>query len=275
MDVAVADDASRVLEDAGSFLRSAPAEHNLLLTLLTERAEYPEHPGPGRFWTVRRGGDVVAVMFQSPLDFHAAITPAAPDAVAALAESASEVAPDLPGVSGEAATAALFAGCWAERVKTPAAPVEAQRLYELGTLRPPVGVSGQLRRAGDDDAERLIRWMRGFEADTGGAAVTPETLRRRLGAGLVWIWDHGESVATAALTTPLAGVTRVGLVYTPPEHRRHGYAAACTAAISQVGLDMGAERCILYTQLSNPQSNAIYRSLGYEPIQETVRYRFG
>jgi predicted GNAT family acetyltransferase len=138
-------------------------------------------------------------------------------------------------------------------------------------------VAGQLRRADDDDADRLIAWTRGFETDTGGAAVSPETLRRRIGAGLVWIWQRAEHepVAMAALTTPLAGVTRVGLVYTPPEHRRHGYAAACTAAVSQMGLDMGAERCILYTQLSNPQSNAIYRSLGYEPIQETIHYRFG
>jgi predicted GNAT family acetyltransferase len=275
MEVEVTDDASHVLHDAAEFLCSKPAEHNLLFTLLNERASHPE---PGRFWSVRRGGDVAAVMFQSPLTFHAAITPAAPDAVIALTESATEVAADLPGVSGEAATAALFAGCWAERRKTPAVPVEGQRLYELRKLRHPKGVPGRLRRAGDDDAERLIGWMRGFEADTGGAAATPETLCRRMGAGLVWVWqrDDHEAVAMAALTTPLAGVTRVGLVYTPPQHRRHGYAAACTAAISQVGLeDMGAERCILYTQLSNPQSNAIYRSLGFEPIQETVHYRFG
>jgi predicted GNAT family acetyltransferase len=272
MEAQVTDDASHVLHVAAEFLCSRPAEHNLLLTLLTERAA---HPAPGRFWWVRHGRDVVAVMFQSPLDFHAAITPAAPDAVAALTEAAAEVAPDLPGVSGEAATAAVFAGSWAERLRTPAAPVEGQRLYELRTLRHPDGVPGRLRRAGTDDAERLIDWMRGFEVDTGGVATTPETLRRRIGAGLVWTWDHGEPVAMAALTTPLAGTTRVGLVYTPPEHRRHGYAAACTAAVSQVGLDTGAQRCILYTQLGNPQSNAIYRSLGYEPIQETVHYRFG
>src|SRR5262245_60201364 len=222
MEVAVTDDAARMLEEAGTFLRSKPAEHNLVLTLLTERAAHPE---PGRFWSVRRGGDVVAVMFQSPLDFHASITPAPADAVAALTEAAAEIAPDLPGVMGEAATAAFFAGCWAERLKTPATPVEGQRLYELGTLRPPDGVQGQLRRARDDDAERLIGWIRGFEVGTGGAAVAPETLRRRIAAGLVWIWlrDEHEPVAMAALTTPLAGVTRVGLVYTPPEHRRHGY----------------------------------------------------
>ena len=125
----VTDDAARVLDEAGAFLRSKPAEHNLVLTLLNERAAHPE---PGRFWRAMRGTEVVAVMFQSPLDFHATITPAPPDAVAALADCAAQIAPDLPGVSGEAATAARFAGCWAELLATPAAPVEGQRLYQLG-----------------------------------------------------------------------------------------------------------------------------------------------
>jgi predicted GNAT family acetyltransferase len=272
MDVAVTDDPTHVLEAAGTFLASKPAEHNLVLTLLHERAA---HPQPGRFWTSSHDGDVVAVMFQSPLDFHATITPTEPDAVAALADVAVECAPDLPGVSGEVGTAARFAGCWAERLKLPASPVEGQRLYELGTLQPPDGVPGRLRQARPADGDLLVAWMRGFEADTGGAAVAPDTLRRRIGEGLVWLWDHHEPVAMAAFTIPLAGVTRVGLVYTPPEHRQHGYAAACTAAVSQAGLDAGADRCILYTQLGNPQSNAIYRRLGYEPIQETVHYRFG
>jgi len=272
MQVRITDDAEGVIDHAGPFLRSKPVEHNLVLTLLTERAAHPE---PGRFWWATHDGDVAAVMFQSPLNFHAAITPAPRGAVAALAEHAAQAAPDLPGVSGEAATAAYFAGCWAERLKTPGAPVEGQRLYALTRLRPPDGVTGRLRRAVDADGDLLVAWMEAFEVDTGGAAVAPDALRRRITGGLVWIWEDGVPVSMAALTPPLAGVTRVGPVYTVPEHRGHGYGAACTAAVSQVGLDGGAERCVLYTQLSNPQSNAIYRRLGYEPVQETVHYRFG
>jgi predicted GNAT family acetyltransferase len=272
MNVEFTDDAARVLDEARAFLESKAAEHNLVLTLLNERAAHLE---PGRFWWAARGDDVVGVMFQSPLQFHAAITPAPPDAVAALAACAARKAPDLPGVSGEAATAAYFAGCWAELLKTPAEPVEGQRLYALGRLRQPDGVDGRLRRAGEEDSDLLVAWMEGFEADTGGAAVAPDVLRRRITDGLVWIWDDGGPVSMAALTPMLARVTRVGHVYTPPEHRRHGYAAACTAAVSQAALDAGAACCVLYTQLSNPQSNAIYRRLGYEPIQETVHYRFG
>jgi predicted GNAT family acetyltransferase len=73
---------------------------------------------------------------------------------------------------------------------------------------------------------------------------------------------------------PAAGVSIIRLVYTPPEHRRKGYAAACTAAVSETALQAGAARCALYTQLANPQSNAIYRRIGYEPAAEYLRYEF-
>ena len=142
----ITDDATRVLREAGRFLKSKPSDHNLLLSLLEERAAHPE---PGRFWWASDAGTVVAVMFQSPLDFHATISPAAAPAVAVLAAHAAEQTPDLPGISGDAATAAFFAGCWAEQRKTPAVPLEGQRLYELGELRHPDGVPGrpQLRHA--------------------------------------------------------------------------------------------------------------------------------
>jgi hypothetical protein len=61
---------------------------------------------------------------------------------------------------------------------------------------------------------------------------------------------------------------RVGYVYTPPESRGRGYASACVAALSQGLLDGGVEFCVLYTDLSNPTSNAIYTRLGYYPIDD-------
>jgi predicted GNAT family acetyltransferase len=39
-------------------------------------------------------------------------------------------------------------------------------------------------------------------------------------------------------------------------------------------LDEGATP-ILYTDLSNPTSNAIYQRLGYRPVGEITRYEFG
>jgi predicted GNAT family acetyltransferase len=64
-------------------------------------------------------------------------------------------------------------------------------------------------------------------------------------------------------------------VYTPPEHRGRGYASACVAALSAHVLATDADTCILFTQLANPTSNAIYRAIGYEPVMEVTRYGFG
>jgi predicted GNAT family acetyltransferase len=153
-------------------------------------------------------------------------------------------------------------------------PSGGQRLYVLGSLHPPVGVPGQARPATEDDVELVLSWLQGFERDTGGTVATADTIRRRLRAGLIWIWEHRRPVAMATYTSAAAGVSRVGLVYTPPDHRRHGYAAACTAAVTVTALGAGAKRCVLYTQLQNPQSNAIYRRLGYQPVSEHLRHEF-
>jgi predicted GNAT family acetyltransferase len=68
-------------------------------------------------------------------------------------------------------------------------------------------------------------------------------------------------------------VTRVQAVYTPPDRRRRGYAGATVGAISRASLDRGL-RCVLYTDLSNPVSNSVYRRLGYRAVTEVIRYVF-
>jgi predicted GNAT family acetyltransferase len=99
-------------------------------------------------------------------------------------------------------------------------------------------------------------------------------MRRRIADGLVSLWEHEEPRAMAAFTLPVAGVSRIGLVYTPPPHRRHGFAAASTASATEAALGAGAEACVLFTQLANPQSNAIYRRIGYRAVAEQLRYAF-
>jgi predicted GNAT family acetyltransferase len=71
-----------------------------------------------------------------------------------------------------------------------------------------------------------------------------------------------------------AGVARVGPVFTPPEHRRHGYGAAVTAACTRDALERDADDVVLFTDLDNPTSNAIYQRLGYLPVSDHAVVRF-
>jgi uncharacterized protein len=67
---------------------------------------------------------------------------------------------------------------------------------------------------------------------------------------------------------------RISPVYTPPEHRRKGYAISCVATLSQMLLDKGNKYCFLFTDLANPTSNSIYQKIGYQPICDFSNYWF-
>jgi predicted GNAT family acetyltransferase len=97
----------------------------------------------------------------------------------------------------------------------------------------------------------------------------------RLGYGGVTLWEAGgEPASMAGLTRQVARTTRVASVYTPPEFRRRGYAGAVTAAASQAALDAGASEVVLFTDLANPTSNALYQRLGYAPVEDRVILSF-
>jgi nucleoid-associated protein YgaU len=123
-------DAGAVLSEAGPFLARRPAKHNVVVTLLGLRAE---SGAEGRYWIVRDGGGtVVGVVFQSPLTFPAALTPMPADAARAAVEAIVADGAALPGVNGEVATAAAFAGHWAEVCRVGARPLIGMRLQQLG-----------------------------------------------------------------------------------------------------------------------------------------------
>jgi uncharacterized protein len=261
-------DPSALLAAAGNFLRSRPVEHNVFLSIVDARIA---EPLPGRYWWVVDDGVVVGAAFQSPLDFFSGITPMSRAATDAIADAMAATAPSLPGVIGDAATAATFAGTWASRLHTPAHPEEGQRIYCLRTLVPPHDVPGSLRPASAADRDTLVRWTRGFDRDTGlgqPGTDTEASADHNLRAGRIVFWDHDGPVSMALTRAPVEGVARVGLVYTPPEHRGRGFASACVAAVSAHVLATDSDSCILYTQLANPTSNAIYRAIATSPFSK-------
>jgi predicted GNAT family acetyltransferase len=69
-------------------------------------------------------------------------------------------------------------------------------------------------------------------------------------------------------------ITRINLVYTPPDRRRRGYATAAVAALTQQLLNSGSRYCCLYTDLANPTSNSVYRRIGYRPVCDIDQYSF-
>jgi predicted GNAT family acetyltransferase len=270
--VLFSEDPAFVLSKAGLFLSSQPVHHNLILSTLLARVAHAEH---GRYWMAIQRDDIVGVVLQSPLTFPATLTPMEPPVATAMADAIAEAGIALPGVNGEAATAARFAGQWSERTKSAAIPFEGNRLYELLQTGEVPAVEGKLRQAGPKERSLMILWGRAFQQEIGESADGTELrVDRGMAAGQLWVWEQSAEVVSMAISRePVQGVVRLSGVYTPPEKRKHGYAAACVHALSKK-LREGGYRCILYTDLGNPTSNSIYRRIGYGAVAETLRYRF-
>jgi predicted GNAT family acetyltransferase len=81
-------------------------------------------------------------------------------------------------------------------------------------------------------------------------------------------------VSMAYASPASGGVTRIAGVWTPPELRGHGYASGVVAALSAARLDAG-EACMLYSDLANPTSNAIYGAMGYRRVGDSISITFG
>jgi GNAT superfamily N-acetyltransferase len=210
--------------------------------------------------------------------FGVTLTPAPAGVTAALAETFAARGRFPAWVMADTATAPSFAAAWERHTGQPARVGRRSRLYRLGRLLPPdPGPPGRARVATAADSGLLLDWLEAFgrEADDHGAHDLQRTVADRLSYGGLTLWEAGGGpVSMAGLTRAVAGQARVGPVYTPPERRGQGFGGAVTAAVSQAAKDAGVGEVLLYTDLANPTSNALYQRLGYEPVSDSVQLLF-
>jgi len=130
------------------------------------------------------------------------------------------------------------------------------------------------------DVDLLAGWLQEFRREAIRRLADPlpvaDRIRRGLAAGdalLIWEVDD-RPVALAMTRPPIAGMSRIGPVYTPLEHRRHGFGAAVTAAAVDWALAAGASRVVLFVDQANPTSNRLYQRLGFRPAHDSVELSF-
>ncbi|MCH5675815.1 GNAT family N-acetyltransferase [Streptomyces gilvus] len=275
------DDVGVFLSRAGDFLRSRPALHTLALTV----TEQVRTRGPGAygdeapyFGVLEREGAVRAVYFRTP-PYRLNVTSLTPEEADALAAHLAADGRPLPGVSGERASVAELARAWERHTGARAAVRERQRLYRLDALTAPGPVpQGRARVAGEADREQLVCWYREFTAAVGeGASQRAESWAdARISYGGVTFWEDadGTPLSMAGATPMVAGQVRVAPVYTPADLRGRGYAGAVTAEVSRAARASGADEVLLFTDLSNPTSNALYQRIGYRPVADFDLYDF-
>lgn len=267
-------DAAEGEQATSAYLQGEPVRHNVMCTLLDGHRRRRE---PVRFWWASDGDEVCGAVFQAPVTYPAIVSALADRAVEPLAEALARAEPPIDGINGFCDDSAPMVGALASRTRRPWRPVEGQRVYEVHDVAQHASAPGAPRAADGDHLELVSTWISAFDADTGSPGFDDETNRVRaqlmIDGGSCYLWEaNGRPVASAVVNGPAAGVVRVGFVYTPPQHRGLGYASSLVGFVSRAALGQG-NRCILYTQLENPTSNAIYQRLGYRAIGELVRYR--
>lgn len=266
---------------AGDYL----AADTLRCTILINVADRVRRQGPFAFgdtlparfgwWRAESGGPVRGAFVHTPP--HRPILGPMPDAAArGLALKWHSSGTEVGGVVGATQAARSLAAEWTERAGRWTV-FRKQRLYRLDELLlPPMDDEAQPRIAGLRDVLLVARWYAAFAADVReeGRDFTAEA-SRRVGAGQIALWEvAGEPVSMAGFSAVVLGQGRVAPVYTPPELRGRGYAAGAAAAASAALLTAGAKDVLLFTDLANPTSNALYQRLGYHPVDDWVTLDF-
>ncbi len=272
------DDVERFAAAAGGFLRSRPVAHTVPLTLvetLRTRGPYAYGPVEPYFgWYDEPDGQVTGAVLQTPP--HPLMVVAAPDVGRLVALLA-----DRPLTAVNTVVDGAFVEAWCDATGSRAVPGRRTRLYRLDQLVPPAPApAGTARVATAADSGVLVSWVDEFHAEIRESAgrESADIVDDRLAYGGFTLWeDDGTPVSVAGRSRPDAGMVRVTLVYTPPARRGHGYAAAATTTVTRAVLDAGAEDVVLFTDLANRTSNALYQRLGYRPIEDrtVVEFTYG
>jgi predicted GNAT family acetyltransferase len=269
---------------AGPFLRTRPVANTLPLTIaetlrVTGLQTFGAQPPLFGWW--QAGGQVAAACLQTP-PFPLVLSSGPGTAFGELAATLAGTGRPLPGVNAAEPEAAEFAAGWQRHAGMAAAVHQRHRLYRLRALVPPQPAPpGRARAATAADRGLVAEWLTEFHTEVGSLVERDSeeqdtAAARTIDRGTLIIWQDGDTpVSMAAASRPVAGMARVGPVYTPPALRRRGYAAGATAAVTQAALAAGAGEVLLFTDLANPVSNSIYQRLGYEVVEDHVLMAFG
>jgi RimJ/RimL family protein N-acetyltransferase len=270
-------DAEEFAHQVGPFIE-ARLECNVLDTVLLGVLDRPVAPEQSsRFaYGIGADGEVGFAALRTP-PWQLLTSELSPDLAPDFMARWLEFDPEVPGVNGLPASAQGIAAAWAAQTggTTRCWMREAMQALEH-VVDPPRPAPGQLRPAREDERQQMIEWTAMFERESGigSGDRAAEMVDSKMRQGGLLLWDAGEPVSFLAVTPPVAEVVRIGPVYTPPEHRRRGYAGTAVAAASRRALAAGAERCMLFTDLSNPTSNKIYAEVGYRRIADWEEHAF-
>ena len=185
----------------------------------------------------------------------------------------------VPRVMSEKELATAFATIYTEKFGLDSEVRMNLRIYELVEVNPEIPQVGSLRLLSEKDMAYFPYWVEAMHTvafDTQREVGDDlEPYLRSVNSGNDYVLEvDGTPVTMAKISREMEDVCGIAMVFTPPYFRGRGYASSIVAKVSQVGLDRGFKKCVLYTDLSNPTSNSIYQKIGYVPLCDSVEIKF-
>ncbi|MGI8313471.1 GNAT family N-acetyltransferase [Halobacillus mangrovi] len=186
---------------------------------------------------------------------------------------------DVPGVLGEEQAVHWFIEAW-KRLDPPlvARLHMRQGIFRLDELQPILSQEGKLVIAEHAHIPLITDWLERFGVETNERLISKqaeELAQDMVGTQRAHLWlVNGEPVSMANRARKTPNGATINGVYTPDLHKRKGYASQVVWALTKKLLDQGCEYCALYTDLSNPTSNSIYKKIGYKWIGNSLVYHF-
>ncbi|HET6499579.1 MAG TPA: hypothetical protein VFG87_02340 [Amycolatopsis sp.] len=324
----VTSDLERFAATAGGYLRARAAENTLLLSAAQDAQRHQAQPqSTGMlfgWWTPPDGEDPRGAFVHDPAE-PLLISGRVPEMASALAATLAKLGRQVRGVDAPTEVADAFAAAWSQRAGMSVRAHRTCRVYRLAASSPdrpelpgPPCAPGRLRIATSADHATLADWLRVAAIEAAERLPSPSDLATDLlsyGGAFFWEVPHksgrirdvahylaiphhrdmaqfGEPVpqpvALVTLTRPVAGIVRISMIYTLPDRRRSGYAAAATQAVSRALLrDSGPGRgpdtgmlghgCITEVVMITDKNRSDHWGgrVGYQQISERAVLRFG
>lgn len=185
---------------------------------------------------------------------------------------------ELPGVNGDPETVRSFAAVYAARNKLAYREQMTLIPYQCALVQQ-IDAVGERRLAVPADRRLVADWLAGFSADAYGVTVHPYTQlpsadRLIEGGGLYfWLAEAGRPVSMANIAHRSPRHGRINAVYTPLDARKRGYASALTASLGR-DLEREGRTPMLYADRDNPDSNNVYRKVGFTAEKPIAELRF-
>ena len=268
-------DGAALLDSAARWLADTEIENNQIIGIADRlRDAAPDEPTPYLATVEDAAGETIGAVLRTP-PFVAVVTSLPEAAWELVVEDLWRADPGLPGVFGPAEAVDRFAALWTARTGTRVVPDAELQEYVLEEVSP-CAAPGGMRAPTADEHALALEWTARFAEDlelTEGEGLAA-LMRRALAADGLRLWDDDGPVSMAAAAGETPSGARIALVYTPPDLRCRGYAAACVAALCAERLAAGKRYCFLNADAANPASNAAYRNVGFRPgpVRQEIRF---